>query len=190
MTKHCPRCLEPLDANKALIATVNEQELCAVCGAAAIGADCEVDVDLAQGLMATILGQARGSAFIASYVQRQAAKATGEKPPPPMDPLVAQAIGLAPLLAEAAVALLQRQSGRRQISAALKKSGRRQAIAALKQKVQRDADEAFGKGSPMANTIDYAQTARGARVKHARPLLDYTQKAPIPTTKKTRKQRK
>jgi hypothetical protein len=104
MIKHCPRCLEPL-GDKALVATVNEQELCAVCGAAVIGKDVGVDVDLAQGLMATILGQARGSAFIASYVQRQAVKATGEKSQPPIDPLAAQMIGLAPSIAKAIAAL-------------------------------------------------------------------------------------
>jgi len=127
MTKYCPRCLEPL-GDKALVATVNEQELCAVCAAAVISADVKVDADLAQGLMATFLGQARGSAFIASYVQRQAAKATGEKPQPPMDPLVAQAIGFAPSLAKAAKALLRKP---------LKSRGRRQAIAALKKTPKR-----------------------------------------------------
>jgi hypothetical protein len=99
--KRCPRCLEEFTP-KTIVGTVDGVELCAVCAAAKIGKDSGIDVDLAQGLAATFLGQSRGQAFLSSYVQRRLAQDEGAPPSPPMDPLVAQALGFVSDLAVSA----------------------------------------------------------------------------------------
>jgi hypothetical protein len=57
----CPHCLEPL-SDKSIVATVNDQEMCPVCAARVVAKDTKVDTDLMQGVIATFLGQSRGTA--------------------------------------------------------------------------------------------------------------------------------